>query len=179
VLTDTVSVYISGVGSAFPEALTVDGLTDYGYWDQSEQPDGITDGQWAEREAFWDRVTPTGHLKLTMTDLVVTNPSLNVDDPSVLAEILANIPSQQKRAQNVAAALGYNGKVESIWRLLNSSDKIEGLPELVTAIAPLLPEITAELLTIMAPAVAITVDRHPELGPLVDAVKVSLYCDKW
>ena len=35
-------------------------LQEYDYWNNSDQPDGITDKQWAERERTWDKVLSLG-----------------------------------------------------------------------------------------------------------------------
>jgi hypothetical protein len=34
------------------------GIAEYGYWNNSDQPGGVTDAQWDERREFWDRVLP-------------------------------------------------------------------------------------------------------------------------
>jgi hypothetical protein len=33
-------------------------VEEYGYWNNSDQPDGVTEAQWDERREFWDRVLP-------------------------------------------------------------------------------------------------------------------------
>jgi len=33
-------------------------VEEYGYWNNSDQPDGVTDAQWDERREFWTRVLP-------------------------------------------------------------------------------------------------------------------------
>ncbi|MFM9920841.1 hypothetical protein [Lacisediminihabitans sp. H27-G8] len=89
-------MFISPTGSSFDTALTVDGLTEFSYRNTSEQPDGVTDQQWREREEYWERVTPTGALKATMTDLAIESPVLDSADPAVITQLLEVMPSSNR-----------------------------------------------------------------------------------
>src|SRR5699024_4651082 len=43
----------------YQEALQGSGMfTEYGYWNNSDQPEGVTDVQWEERKQAWKRVIP-------------------------------------------------------------------------------------------------------------------------
>lgn len=33
---------------------TIEGVSDYDYWDNVDQPDGVTDAEWKQREDHWD-----------------------------------------------------------------------------------------------------------------------------
>jgi hypothetical protein len=43
------------------------GVSEYGYWDSEDPPAGINPDDWATREAFWERVIPTGRPADTMS----------------------------------------------------------------------------------------------------------------
>lgn len=42
------------------------GVSEYGYWDSEDPPESISADDWATREAFWERVIPTGRPADTM-----------------------------------------------------------------------------------------------------------------
>jgi hypothetical protein len=36
----------------------LDAVSEYGYWDNTDKLEGVTDQEWSEREAAWDRIKP-------------------------------------------------------------------------------------------------------------------------
>jgi hypothetical protein len=175
--TGTVAFYNAGPSAAFKVALTVDRLNEYGYWNSSDRPKELTRRQWEARESFWKRVTPTGYLKQTMHDIAILRPTLDVADPMMVDQVVSRVQDRSRRARNVASSLTFDGRMETMWRILSSGADTEGLDELIAAIEPLLAEITVELLTEPRPVAPITLERYPQLATFVDAVKSSLARD--
>lgn len=53
---DTTLLIVHAANDAYREALlTLPGIEDYAYWNNSDQPDGISDEQWAARRDDWER----------------------------------------------------------------------------------------------------------------------------
>lgn len=98
---------------ALKHLLTVPGIEDFAYWNNTDRPDTLTDEAWSERSKTWDRL-----LDSPTTPVV----SLRVV-PGYVAydELLAEVPSLHSRAEECArntvqneALLAYKNSPEGI-----------------------------------------------------------------
>lgn len=83
------------------------GVTPYGFWGSEDVPEGITPDDWATREAFWDRVIPTGRPADTMAtwnhrDSGIAPLTLVLDDGAPTPLALECVPDIDERASTIA-----------------------------------------------------------------------------
>ena len=131
--------------------LTVSGAETYGYWNNTDRPEGTTEAEWVDRKEFWDRILGDSTAAERMLTWRLRSDNLGMAaishdiqngtyDPAQLAAL---IPSTTDRATRIAEKLviheGFNlsdkdKRVSAIWTLSRS----EGYPEVVDAIANVL-----------------------------------------
>lgn len=77
-----------------------DGISEFSYWNSTEHPDDVTEEEWDEREAMWDRAfLPSGHVQTSALMSQVASPvemSLSVTWED-MKNAGAEIPSREKR----------------------------------------------------------------------------------
>lgn len=83
------------------------GVSEYGYWDSEDPPEAINPDDWATREAFWDRVIPTGRPADTMATWEHRDsgivPLTLVQDAGVPTQLALDcVPDVEERAVSVA-----------------------------------------------------------------------------
>lgn len=130
----------------------------YGYWNNTDQPDDVSDAEWADRRTFWDRVLGDGvPIERTLSwvlrgeydpGMIQMAGSWDGDPSSVL---FSQIPSMEERARGIAVqavlTAGIRGVPQGrITRLLFPLTSTSRYPEVVDLARPLLVEITPEVL---------------------------------
>lgn len=163
----------------------MDEVEAYSYWNNADEPEGVTSEQWNERGAAWERVMP-GYLPPAETMLTFVlrtegNPRTmmlcdlegGADSP-----VLRKVPSRAERALNVART-----------RYLHQLVKVQGVEELAALRHALTSRIKEKL-----QAIAVIVEPHlwdvtrellndggqehptdPQILPAVDAACSALY----
>lgn len=81
-----------------------EGISEFSYWNSTEHPDDLTDEEWEEREAIWDRAfLPSGHIQTSTLMSQVASPvelSLNVAWEA-MEKAGAEIPSRETRIKEL------------------------------------------------------------------------------
>lgn len=125
----------------------------YGYWNSSDRPDGVTEGEWDERRAFWDRVLPGFS---TPVEVMLTWSLRGTYHPGILRLasdrsplILEELPDLDRRARRVAqdavataavrAMPAAKPPVHEITSLVFRTLRTDQYPEVVDAARALLP----------------------------------------
>ncbi len=83
------------------------GVTEYGFWDSGDTPEGVAPEDWATREAFWERVVPTGRPADTMAtwnhrDCGIAPLTLVLVDGAPTPLALQSVPEVDERAATIA-----------------------------------------------------------------------------
>jgi hypothetical protein len=123
-------------------------VEEYGYWNNSDQPGGVTDAQWDERREFWDRVLP-GYDPPSVAMLTWSLRGANDTGLMRLAGvrsplILEGLPERGWRAQQLArravlaAACTDVTDVDRVMTLVSRSMNTTRFPEVVDAARALL-----------------------------------------
>lgn len=125
----------------------------YGYWNNTERPDGVSAAQWQDRSDFWDRILPDRCPPVETTlswqlrgthDIGLMNLATRRDDGTVHPLLLEHLPSKETRARARAeVAVSSAGPRDREFRM---SDFIrfmrtDDYPEVVAAIADVLVEL--------------------------------------
>jgi hypothetical protein len=123
-------------------------VEEYGYWNNTDQPDGVTDAEWDERRSFWDRVLPgytppaVAMLTWTLRGTYENGLAALPGDRSPL--ILEELPDPDQRARQItrrvvaAAACQDVTDTGQIMTLLSRSMNTTRFPEVVDAARALL-----------------------------------------
>lgn len=158
----------------------MDEVESYSYWNNADEPEGVSIEEWNERSAAWERVmpgyAPPAETMLTFILRTRANPRTmmlcnfqrGVDNP-----VLRNIPDRADRALQVARTrylhqlVGEHG-IDEIAALRHSlTDRIkEKLQSIASIVEPHLWEITPDLLS----------DGDPELtrnGEVLDTLDIA------
>lgn len=69
---------------------------DFGYWNNTDRPDDLTDGDWDHRESVWNAVIPTGVPSHTMFGYCFISYADTCWQPS-MQEFMCNIPALSER----------------------------------------------------------------------------------
>lgn len=74
-------------------------FVEFGYWNNTDQPDGITDKEWDSREQHWNRILPTGVPINHMAEFkLFSNKTLVHPDREML---LQSVPSEESRIERL------------------------------------------------------------------------------
>jgi hypothetical protein len=137
----------------------IDGVEEYGYWNSTDSyPDGVTEADWAERKAAWNRVIPrSGYTNLLTFNLRPAYDGgvrrlLGIDGEDT-NPVFASLPSDAERARDAGgnAYMSYLIKEKGIDMFDAGNHVVFGRSaqlSLVTDVAAAhLPAITQELVT--------------------------------
>lgn len=88
------------------------GVEPYGYWNNTDRADGVTDDEWRQRAQRWDRIRDhragcTRGLSWTML-----GPADALLPPLVAEELLGCLPDNASRARNLAFAVAHQRRQE-------------------------------------------------------------------
>lgn len=135
--------------AAFEAMTEVEG---YGYWNNSDRPDGVTKDEWDERREFWDRVlpgyTPPAVAMLSWMLRSTYDPGLMRLASKRSPLVLEEMPDLERRARRAAQdavstaavrAMPEPRAVHQISGLVFRTLRTEQYPEVVDAARTLLP----------------------------------------
>lgn len=134
-------------------------VEEYGYWNNTEREDGVSEADWAKRKDAWDRVMPTGIPGDSMLNFrLCGSPTLSVmtlfnihqdETPHAVLAAAENAPNREDRAATVVrgriTALGilpFDGS--RIMQYLRALDKVAD--HVAQHLVDQLPEITLDRL---------------------------------
>ncbi len=132
----------------------MDEVAEYAYWNNADQPEGITESEWRQRKDAWNRVLPGAGVPAdTMLDMrlrvdhFVGMLTLAQHKDGVHPLILDTLPTREQRARRLLRAARYRVARDSddLWGMMRTVER--GLPEVAADLAPLLSDITAADLT--------------------------------
>ncbi len=136
-------------------------VEEYGYWNNTDRPDDVTEDQWDQRREFWDRVLP-GYSAPVEVMLGWSLRSTHHPGPLSLASdrsplILEELPDLDRRARRAAQdavsaaavrAMSESRAVHEITSLVFRTLRTDQYPDVVDAARALLPvDIDFDLLT--------------------------------
>ncbi|WP_422758881.1 hypothetical protein [Paenarthrobacter sp. C1] len=170
----------------------LDDVESYAYWNNDDEPKGVTSEQWDERRAAWDRVMPDytapSESMLTFTLRSSSNPRtmmLCAVDGGESDPVLTKVPGRAERAMNIARTryLHLLVNIHEVDALVAFRHSLTGrvtdeLAAIATMVEPHLWKIDRELLVngdlkrISDPAVAAAVDTA--CATLFEAKKTGL-----
>jgi hypothetical protein len=180
--TRTLAVYPTGPQEAYDLVKNLPGAAEYGYWNNTDRPDHVTEQQWLEREAFWNRVFPNAG-PIHVPSISIPHSRASVLSPENHERLLALLPDRKTRAGRAAVNLAAREipKERIISRIMSMSRDASApgspLNALAIAVRPLLTEVTADTLVAENLETSISVERHPELRPLIDAAAAAVDAD--
>lgn len=127
-------------------------VEEYGYWNNTDQPAGVTDEEWAERRRFWDHVMPDDGVPVNTMLSWSLRPSADLGAMWMASRkspaIVEQVPTREERARQIAANAVVGAWLEAhdtdvvphLWRLTRTSS----YPEVVAAAEHLVVDLDAD-----------------------------------
>jgi hypothetical protein len=84
---------------------SIEGVEFWGYWNNTDQPDDVTDEQWDERRQVWDRILGWDPPVTRGLGWKLLGPYDGLTPYEVMDDLAAHIPSKRDRARRVAVSV--------------------------------------------------------------------------